>query len=55
VVEAGTVEIVRHRVDGTDEVLARRGPGAYVGEYAPLFAQRRSATARAHGSAVVTG
>jgi putative ABC transport system ATP-binding protein len=55
VVEAGTVEMVRHRVDGTDEVLARLGPGRYFGEYAPLFALRRSATARAHGPAVVTG
>lgn len=55
VVEAGTVEIVRHRVDGTDEVLSRLGPGTYFGEYAPLFAQRRSATARADGPAVVTG
>jgi putative ABC transport system ATP-binding protein len=55
VVDAGTVEIVRHRVDGTDEVLSRLGPGAYFGEYAPLFALRRSATARADGPAVVTG
>jgi putative ABC transport system ATP-binding protein len=55
VVETGTVEIVRHRVDGTDEVLSRLGPGTYFGEYAPLFALRRSATARADGPAVVTG
>lgn len=55
VVEAGTIEIVRHRVDGTDEVRSRLGPGAYFGEYAPLFALRRSATARAVGPTVVTG
>jgi putative ABC transport system ATP-binding protein len=55
VVESGTIEIVRHRIDGTDEVLSQLGSGAYFGEYAPLFALRRSATARAVGPAVVTG
>ncbi|HWB72452.1 MAG TPA: ATP-binding cassette domain-containing protein [Egibacteraceae bacterium] len=55
VVQQGEVEIVRHRVDGTDELLSRLGPGDYFGELAPLFSLRRSATARAAGPATVTG
>lgn len=54
VVESGEVEIVRHRVDGSEEVVARLGPGQYFGELAPLFGLRRSATARAVGPAAVT-
>lgn len=55
VVDEGEIEIVRHRSDGADELLARLGAGNYFGEYAPLFGLRRSATARASGPAAVTG
>jgi putative ABC transport system ATP-binding protein len=45
-VEEGSIEIVRERADGGEEVLAHIGPGNYFGELAPLFGIRRSATAR---------
>jgi putative ABC transport system ATP-binding protein len=55
VVEAGEVEVVRERADGSEEVLARHGPGTYFGELGPMFGNRRSATARAAVPASVTG
>jgi putative ABC transport system ATP-binding protein len=47
VIESGEIELVRERVDGSEEVLARHGPGEYFGELGPMFGIRRSATARA--------
>jgi putative ABC transport system ATP-binding protein len=55
VVEDGCVELLRTRGDGTDELVARHGPGEYFGELGPMFGLRRSATARAAGQAVVAG
>lgn len=55
VVEQGEVDLVRVRVDGGEEIVARMGPGRYFGELAPLFRLRRSATARASTPAVVQG
>jgi putative ABC transport system ATP-binding protein len=54
-VESGTIDIVRDRVDGSEELLAQVPTGAYFGELAPLFGLRRSATARAATPAVVVG
>ena len=54
-IEDGEIEIVRHRADGAEEILAVLGPGRYFGELGPLFGLQRSATARAVGSAVLTG
>jgi putative ABC transport system ATP-binding protein len=54
-IEDGQIEILRQRVDGTDELLALLGPGRYFGELGPLFGLQRSATARAVKHAVVTG
>jgi putative ABC transport system ATP-binding protein len=47
VVEAGEIELVRLRADGSEELLAQHGPGEYFGELGPMFGIRRSATARA--------
>jgi putative ABC transport system ATP-binding protein len=47
VVESGSVELVRMRADGTEEVVVTAGPGRWFGELAPLLGLRRSATARA--------
>jgi putative ABC transport system ATP-binding protein len=55
VVESGEIEIVRERVDGSTEVVARYGPGSYFGELAPLYGLRRSATARATSASSVVG
>jgi putative ABC transport system ATP-binding protein len=55
IVEEGTIELVRARPDGAEDILARRGPGTYFGELAPLFGIKRSASARAVTAAVVTG
>jgi putative ABC transport system ATP-binding protein len=54
-IEDGEVEIVCHRADGTEELLAVLGPGRYFGELGPLFGLQRSATARAVKQAVLTG
>jgi putative ABC transport system ATP-binding protein len=43
----GSVEIVRVRGDGSEEVLASIGPGNYFGELGPMLNLPRSATARA--------
>jgi putative ABC transport system ATP-binding protein len=55
IVEEGTIELVRTRPDGSEDLLGRRGPGTYFGELAPLFGIQRSATARAATPAVLTG
>jgi putative ABC transport system ATP-binding protein len=55
VVEDGEIELVRHRVDGSDERVTTVGPGGYFGELAPLFGLPRSATARATTPTTVTG
>ncbi|MFN2606981.1 MAG: cyclic nucleotide-binding domain-containing protein, partial [Acidimicrobiales bacterium] len=52
-VENGEIEIVRRRADGGEEPVTTLGPGSYFGELAPLFALRRSATARATTASVV--
>jgi putative ABC transport system ATP-binding protein len=54
VVEAGQVELVRQRDDGTEERLAVSGPGDYFGELGPLLGFPRAATARAANAAIVT-
>jgi putative ABC transport system ATP-binding protein len=47
VVEEGEIELVRQLANGSEELLARHGPGGYFGELGPMFGIRRSATARA--------
>jgi putative ABC transport system ATP-binding protein len=54
-VESGTVVLTRELSDGTEERIQEAGPGAYFGEFAPMFGLPRSATARARGRTVVTG
>lgn len=54
VVEEGEIELLRERADGSEELVARMGPGRYFGELAPLFGLRRTATARARVDTVVT-
>jgi len=54
-VDEGDIEIVRTRDDGTEERVALVTAGNYFGELAPMFGLRRSASARAVGTAVVTG
>lgn len=55
VVEDGQIDLVRHRIDGTDELVATIPAGGYFGELAPLYGLRRSATAIAPRGATVTG
>jgi putative ABC transport system ATP-binding protein len=55
IVEAGDVEIVRNRDDGTDEMLAVVTAGNYFGELGPMLNLPRSATARAKTDVVLTG
>ena len=55
VVESGKVELVRLRVDGTEELLHVATAGEYFGELAPLLGFPRAATARAKTKAVVRG
>src|SRR5208283_3952049 len=54
-VDQGEVDLVRLHPDGTEELLRTVGEGDYFGEMGPLFSLPRSATARAHSDAVVTG
>ncbi len=54
-VEAGEIEIVGEKVDGSDEQLTVMGQGTYFGEIGPLYGMPRAATARARGPAVVVG
>ena len=46
-IESGRLEIVREMSDGTEEILAERAAGEYVGELGPMLGQPRSATTRA--------
>jgi putative ABC transport system ATP-binding protein len=55
VVEEGGLEVYRHRPDGTETILARIGPGQYVGEIGPLLGLPRSASVRALGETRLTG
>jgi len=55
VVDKGELELVLERIDGTEEVLAVVGPGAYFGELGPVLGLPRSATARARETSRVTG
>ena len=54
VVEEGCLEVQRHHLDGTDEVLTTIGPGNYVGELGPTLGLTRSATAVATAPTKVT-
>jgi len=55
VVEQGEMELVRSLADGSEQVLARHGPGEYFGELGPMFGARRSARARALAPSRVVG
>ena len=55
IVESGTVEILRTRPDGLDDLLATIRAGDHFGEMGPLFGLPRSATAQAGTKAVVAG
>ncbi len=55
VVDDGAVDLVRHRVDGTEELLDTVSAGGYFGELAPMLGLPRSATARAAAPTVLTG
>jgi putative ABC transport system ATP-binding protein len=46
-IESGRLAIVRELSDGTEEVLAERAAGEYVGEFGPMLGQPRSSTTRA--------
>jgi putative ABC transport system ATP-binding protein len=54
VVDSGSIELLRQRVDGRQEVVSLIGPGKYFGELAPLYGLRRSASARAVTPSQVT-
>lgn len=45
---------MRELTDGTEENLAERGAGEYVGELGPMLGQPRSATARAIEPTILT-
>jgi putative ABC transport system ATP-binding protein len=55
VVESGTIDLVRTREDGAEELLITVTPDGYFGELAPMFGLQRAATARAGTVAKVTG
>jgi len=55
VVDGGEIELVVDRDDGTEERKAVATTGRHFGEFGPLFAMPRSATARAVTDSVVTG
>ena len=55
VVNSGTIDLVRTREDGTEELLVTVAPNGYFGELAPMFGLQRAATARAGSAAQVTG
>ncbi len=54
VVSDGEIEMVRELPGGGEELLKVAGPGDYFGEFGPLFALPRSATARAKTQATLT-
>lgn len=43
----GTVDVARELADGSEEILAARSAGSYIGELGPLLGFPRSATVRA--------
>ncbi|MEO0492375.1 MAG: cyclic nucleotide-binding domain-containing protein [Actinomycetota bacterium] len=53
VIEAGELEVVRTAPSGETVIVARIGPGDFVGEMGPLFGLPRSATVRATTTATV--
>jgi putative ABC transport system ATP-binding protein len=55
IVDAGGIQLVRQRADGTEETVSNLAAGEYFGELAPLFGLPRSATARAIGTTELTG
>lgn len=55
VVESGEIEIFRPAPDGGETHLVTITPGGYFGELGPLLGTPRSASARAVGSAILTG
>jgi len=54
-ISEGEIELVAVAPDGAERLLRISGPGDDFGEMGPLFDLQRSATARAHTSAVVVG
>jgi len=54
VVDRGEIELVRTRVDGTEEKLGVARPGDYFGELGPLLGFPRAATARARKATTLT-
>jgi putative ABC transport system ATP-binding protein len=54
VVDAGEIDILRMRGDGTEEPLATVAAGAYFGELGPTLNLPRSATARARTASTLT-
>jgi putative ABC transport system ATP-binding protein len=54
-VESGLLEVYRELTGGDIEVLARIGPGNYLGELGPILNLPRSASVRAVEDSVVTG
>lgn len=54
-VDAGTVDILREHPDGSEELLTTLEPGTYFGEMGPMLGIPRTATARAHTDATLTG
>ena len=54
-VQSGEIEILRERVDGSEERVTLLGAGQYFGELGPMLNLLRSATARATQPTVLTG
>jgi putative ABC transport system ATP-binding protein len=54
-VKEGEIELYRPLATGGEELLVRRGPGAYFGELGPLLGLPRSTSARATTDTVLTG
>jgi putative ABC transport system ATP-binding protein len=54
-VDSGLLEVYRELSGGGAEVLARMGPGNYIGELGPILNLPRSASVRAVEESVVTG
>jgi putative ABC transport system ATP-binding protein len=55
IVDEGTLDVVREHADGSEEILASLGAGAFFGEMGPFFGLARTATVRATSKAKVTG
>jgi putative ABC transport system ATP-binding protein len=54
-IESGQLEVYQELADGGTEVLARIGPGSYVGELGPILNLPRSASVRAVEDTTTTG